>query len=182
LLPGIRRSVGAKRSLMLLTVMVALAIGAVFILRADEDAGVERVKAAIAWPSDCAEVATHDATGERPWPRADKFVSITCEHLGPMVLYARFADVSQLKRELLREPPSAPVCIATREVLVDYLDRRQFPELCGRLRGDRIDAVSALANLPWDGTVGGIDRQVDAEQRRDTAAQARALRRYWHIS
>jgi hypothetical protein len=108
---------------MLLAVIVALAIagGAVFVLRADEDEGVERVRAAIAWPRDCVEVATHDATGERPWPHADKFVSITCEHLGPMVLYARFADVSQLKQELLREPPSAPVCIATREVLVDRM-------------------------------------------------------------
>ena len=163
-------------------VALALAGGAVFVLRARQDGGVERVKAAIAWPSGCVEVATHDATGKRPWPRADKFVSITCEHLGPMVLYARFADGSQLKHELLREPPSAPVCIAGREVLVDYLDPPQFPELCRRLRGDRIDAVSALADLPWDGTVGGIDRQVDAEERRDTAAQARALRRYWHIS
>ena len=168
---------------MLVAVMaLAIAGGAGFVLLADEDDGVERVKAEIAWPSDCVEVATHDSTGERPWPHADKFVSITCEHLGPMVLYARFADVSQLKQELLREPPSAPVCIARREVVVDYLDRRQFPDLCRRLRGDRIDAVSALASLPWDGTVAGIDRQVDAEERRDTAAQARALRRYWHIS
>jgi hypothetical protein len=169
---------------MLPAVMVALALagGAVFVLRARQDGGVARVKAAIAWPSDCVEVATHDATGKRPWPHADKFVSITCEHLGPMVLYARFADRSQLKHELLRAPPSAPVCIAAREVVVDYLDPPQFPELCRRLRGDRIDAVSTLADLPWDGTLGGIDRQVDAEERRDTAAQARALRRYWHIS
>ncbi len=91
--------------------------------------------------------------------------------------YARFADISQVKQELLREPPSAPVCIAAREVVVDYLDPPDFVGLCRRLRGDRIDAVSALADLPWDGTVGGIDRQVDAEERRDTAAQARALRR-----
>jgi hypothetical protein len=169
---------------MLSAAMVALAIagGAVFVLRAREDGGVERVKAAIAWPSDCIDVATHDATGKRPWPHAAKFASITCEHLGPMVLYARFADISQLKQELLREPPSAPVCIAAREVLVDYLDPPQFPGLCRRLGGDRIDAVSALADLPWDGTVGGIDRQVDAEERRDTAAQARALRHFWHIT
>jgi hypothetical protein len=161
--------------------VVAIAGVAVLVPHARPDAGVERAKAAIAWPSGCVDVATHDATGKRPWPRAVKFASITCEHLGPMVLYARFADVSVLRKELLRGPPSAPVCIVAREVLVDYLDPPQFARLCRRLGGDRIDAVSALPELAWDGTLGGLNRQVDAEERRDAAAQRRALRRYWHI-
>ena len=95
---------------------------------------------------------------------------------------ARFADIADLKQDLLSNPPSAPICIVAREVLVDYLDPPQFSGLCRRLGGDRVDAVSTLAALGWDGTVGGMDRKVAAEERRAAAAQGRALRRYWHVS
>jgi hypothetical protein len=113
------------------------------------------------------------------WSHAIESASITCEHLGPMVLYARFASGADLRNDLLRDPPSAPICIAGREVLVDYLDPGQFRSLCGTLGGERIDAVSKLPDIPSDGTISGIDRAADAEIRRDAAAQRRALRRYW---
>jgi len=164
------------------TAVLIAVCSVVLALRGDQDSGVGRVEAAINWPRSCAEVAVHDATGEDPWPRAVKFASISCEHVGPSVIYARFADRTEQQRELLREPPSAPVCIAAREVVIDYLGLRQFTRLCRGLNGDLVDAVSMLAPLPWDGTVGGVNRRTAAEERRDVEAQRRALRRYWGVS
>lgn len=171
----------SRRSWLLAGLFAAIAVAAVAIvaLRARLDPGVERVKDAIAWPSGCAEVAIHDQTH---WPHAIASASITCEYLGPMVLYARFASDAELRNDLLSDPPPAPTCIAGHEVMVDYLERGQFPALCRKFGGDRIDAVSMLPDLPWDGTVGGLDRQVEAGERRDAAAQRRALRRYWHTA
>ncbi len=47
-------------------------------------------------------------------------------------------------QDVLEHPPSAATCIACREVVVDYLDPGQFAALCRDLRGDLVDAVSAL--------------------------------------
>ena len=91
--------------------------------------------------------------------------------------YARFANVADLRRDLLDKPPPEPVCIAGDEVVTDDLDPGQFPPLCRKLGGDRIDAVSRLPEIEPP-----TDRSLAAEDRRDSAAQARALRRYWGIA
>ena len=167
----------------LAAVGVATATVVMVLVRSDSgdpgDSRVERVKDAIAWPDSCADVVTSDMTGRRNWPHATKAASVECEHLGPLVLYARFASEEDLRRDLLGDPPSAPTCIVGREVLIDYLDPGQFPPLCRALGGDRIDAVSRLRETRGDGTIEGEERAAEVDERRGAAAQRRALRRYW---
>jgi hypothetical protein len=72
------------------------------------------------------------------------------------------------------------VCLTEHEVLGDLLDPGQFARLCRQFHGVRVDAVSALpAILPAGSTYADDDRAVEATERRDRAAQARALRRHW---
>jgi hypothetical protein len=161
--------------------LAAVAIaGVVLVLALRPATGAARVKGMIAWPGDCADVATTHGTAKRWWPHAKETATIECEYLGPAVVYARFANRADLRRDLLRTPPASPVCIAGNEVVTDDLDPGQFPPLCRKLGGDRIDAVSKLPEIdPTAPTGAATDRAVAAEDRRDTAAQARALRAYW---
>jgi hypothetical protein len=165
-------------------VAVVIAAATVVMVRAlsdSGDSGVERVKDAIAWPDSCADVVTSDTTGRGDWLHATKTASVRCEHLGPLVLYARFASDEDLRRDLLADPPSAPTCIVGHEVVIDYLDPGQFPALCRELGGDRIDAVSRLPETPGDGTIEGEERAAEVDERRGAAAQRRALRRYLSV-
>ena len=59
----------------------------------------------IAWDPSCADVVIHD---DDDWPAAEENANVECEHLGPIVEYARFDSEAELRRELLRNPPSQP--------------------------------------------------------------------------
>jgi hypothetical protein len=159
---------------------LAIAGAIVLALQSRADSSTERIKHAIAWPQSCADVVISDTTGDRDeWPHAAMTASITCEHLGPFVLYARYDRRADLRTDLLRHPPGAATCIAGHEVVIDGLDPGQFAPLCRRLGGDRVDAVSKLPEIWSDNTIEGIERAVRATERRNAAAQKRALRRYW---
>jgi hypothetical protein len=102
------------------------------------------------------------------------------DYLGPLLIYARFEDEADLRADLLREPPSAPICIAGTEVVLDYLEEGQFERLCRDLGGDNVDAISALPELPGGVTEAEMDRYGKLREQRNSAAQLQALRRYWH--
>lgn len=165
---------------LLIGVLVAVVVTGVatVALRSRTDAGVQRVHDLVDWDPSCMVVIDEDS-GPRGWERAEAHASIRCEHLGPIVHYARYDDDEALRRDVLEHPPSAATCIAGREVVVDYLDPGQFAALCRDLHGDRIDAVSALPEPASDGTVGGIERAAALSERRAAAAQAAALQRYF---
>jgi len=159
-------------------VLIVAGAGVVTVALRRTDDRVQLVHDLVDWDDSCAAVEIDEDGGPHGWARATTHASIRCEHLGPIVHYARYESDQALRADVLGHPPSTPTCIAGREVLVDYLDPGQFERLCRDLHGDRIDAVSDLPEPSWDGTVGGMDRSVAVEEKRDTAAQARALRDY----
>ena len=71
---------------------------------------VEEVRDMVEWDPTCADVVVHHRHFE--WPHADEFAYVECEHLGPTLQYARFADQAELQRDLLAESPSRAVCLA----------------------------------------------------------------------
>jgi len=168
-----------RKGVLALGAVVLVAAVAVIAVTARADSRLTSIRDSIEWDDSCASVRTSDNGDKSGWSHATKTAVIACEHLGPLVLYARFDNEAELREDLLRRPPSQPTCVAGREVLVDHLDPGQFVALCRRLRGDHIDALSKLPDIPWDGTVGDLDATVDVGERRDAAAQGRALRRYF---
>jgi hypothetical protein len=139
--------------------------------------GSDRIKAMIDWPDSCIEVATTHV--HRDWPHAADHTVISCEHAGPIVIYARFGSRAALQGDLLADPPDAPTCIAKLEVVVDYLDPGRCPPLCRKLHGDRIDGVTGMKPTESDMTLGGYERAADIDERRATDRERRALVRYF---
>lgn len=163
---------------MAVAAVVAAAVIAYMVLR--PDSGVARVKGMIAWPDDCADVATTDVMAD--WPHATVEVVIECEYLGPSLRYARFPSRADMRRDLLAAPPADRVCVADAEIVDDGLFDLpgQFAALCHRLGGDIVDGVSRLPEIyPEDATIAATDRAVDARLRRDRAAEREALMRYF---
>lgn len=131
--------------------------------------GARHVKSLISWDPSCADVRIDDAPNvARDWPRAEETASIECEYAGPAVLYARFKTVAVLEDDLLRRPPTSGVCVAGREVVVDYLDPGDFAPFCRKLHGYVVDGVNGV--VP--------DDKID-DDRLTSAAEGRALRRRW---
>lgn len=75
------------------------------------------------------------------WPHAAVNELIQCEHAGPGpgVRYARFSSGTQLREDLLAAPPRVSVCVAGREVLVDFLEGGRFAVLCRRFHGQVVN-------------------------------------------
>jgi hypothetical protein len=90
--------------------------------------------------------------------------------VAPVVASRRAARevADPLGPELLRRPPAGGVCVAGREVVVDYLDPGDFAPVCRKLHGYVIDGVTGV--VP--------DDKID-DDRLTTAAEGRALRRRW---
>jgi hypothetical protein len=131
--------------------------------------GASHVKSLIAWDPSCADVRIDGFSARtRPWPDTQETAAIECEYAGPDVIYARFPSVATLKRNMLRKPPASGVCLAGREVVVDYLDPGDFAPMCRKLHGYVVDGVSGV--VP--------DNRLD-DDRLTTAAEGRALRRRW---
>jgi hypothetical protein len=164
--------------------VAALAVAAVavaVVLDPGSRSGVDRIKDLVAWPDSCAAVDIDSpvTSGDgASWSRATEAARVTCEHLGPTVLYARFERARDLRADLLQHPPSAATCIAREEVVVDGLDEGQFPELCRALAGDLVDGVTGLPR-PSGRTIDAINASSARYHRRAIAAQRRALRGYW---
>jgi hypothetical protein len=163
-----------RKRIAALTVVAALAVGAWLVLK--PQSGAERVKGMIAWDPTCTDVVI---SRKLTWPSAAEHSTIECEMLGPLVEYARFHTVADLRKDLLAKPPSAGVCIAGLEVTVDYLDRGQFERLCRDLEGDRIDKTLSVPAPAYFGPQD--DPQFDAWIRGMQSAQRQALRHYWHL-
>jgi hypothetical protein len=85
----------------------------------------------------CIGVVVPSSAPDSSWPHAALDELVQCGHAGPGpgVRYARFASGAQLREDLLADPPAGQVCIAGREVLVDFLDGGQFAPLCRRFHG-----------------------------------------------
>jgi hypothetical protein len=144
--------------------------------------GADQIRHLVKWPPDCADVTANAVRGPDRWPHADQEMFIDCEMLGPWVRYARFRDRQALERDLLAASPASAVCIYGRgtEVAVNGLEAHQFPALCRKLHGDRIDGVSGLPDvLPGVATIRSTDRAVRRQRQRDTVAQHRAIARYF---
>jgi hypothetical protein len=73
------------------------------------------------------------------YPHAAVNAYIECGHTGPGVRYARFTSGLQLQDDLLADAPKASVCVAQREVLVDYLEGGEFAPLCRRFDGQVVN-------------------------------------------
>src|SRR5687768_1781625 len=74
-------------------------------LRARTDDGAQRVHDLIAWDPSCAAVVIDEDSGPRGWDRATAHAAIRCEHLGPLVLYARYDSDEDLRADVLGRPP-----------------------------------------------------------------------------
>lgn len=141
--------------------------------------GADRVEHLVDWPA-CIDVVTERApTGAGAWPHAREQARIDCENLGPWVGYARFASTADLRTDLLHTPPRSAVCIAGTEVVVNGLEAHQFPKLCRKLHGDRVDGVVGLPDHGGGVTIDEINRSIARERRRDAQAEGRALRAYF---
>lgn len=177
---GAERSHRAMRACLLVAALAVAAVTIAVVVDPWPRAGGDRVRDLVAWPDSCAAVKTESpAKGNVTvsWSHATETAGVTCEHLGPFVLYARFEDAAGLRGDLLRHPPDAATCIASEDVVVDGLDDGEFGELCRELGGDLVDGVSDLPR-PSGRTIAAIEASVATYQRRATAAQGRALRRY----
>ncbi|RKQ91992.1 hypothetical protein C8N24_1831 [Solirubrobacter pauli] len=113
-----------------LAVLVLAAEIALVVRGRDEDERLGMVLDAVGRQS-CA--ADEHAAG---YPHAAVNAYIECGHTGPGVRYARFTSGLQMQDDLLADAPRASVCVADREVLVDYLEGSgEFAPLCRRFDG-----------------------------------------------
>jgi hypothetical protein len=99
---------------------------------------------------------------------------VECEYAGPWIVYARFADATDLKTDVLGAPPRWATCVAGNEAIVDGLDPGQFAKACRNLGGVDIDGVAGLPEFSMGEDPNGA-RQVWRQLR----GEERALRRYW---
>lgn len=178
---GAERRHRATRIVLATATVVVAALVVAAVLVPGPQSGVDRVRNLVAWPDSCAAVETRSPVQSgvaSSWSHATDTASVTCEHAGPFVQYARFEGAREMRGDLLRHPPSAAICIAGEEVVVDGFDEGPFPELCRSLGGDLVDGVADLPR-PRGRRIADIEASVSTYQRRATAAQARALRRYW---
>jgi hypothetical protein len=164
--------------------IVAVVVAGLFargVLHVGPRTGVDRVRHLVRWPESCAAIDTEPVTRtvRTWWPRAREAKTVTCEMLGPWVMYLRFANAGDERHDLLRHPPESATCLAGREVVIDGLDPGQFARVCREFGGTDVDAVSGLPETAGGVTMDEIDRSVRAEERRDARAELRALRAYW---
>jgi hypothetical protein len=99
--------------------------------------GADRVQHLVSWPGGC-ESITRDTPGPQnvvhAWTKAQERVVIRCHDAGPIVLYARFANVADRNAALRQTPPPGRYCLSDREVVLDGLDNG-FSALCRELHG-----------------------------------------------
>jgi hypothetical protein len=135
--------------------------------------GLDRVKHAVDWPTDCAEIATSYGT-RYDCPLAEEVAVVECDYLGPGIVYARFPSQAALRENLLRDPPLGATCVMDHEVVVDVLDPGQFPKVCRKLGGHDADGVAGLPEFSL-----ADDRNGARQLWRERRAEARALRANW---
>lgn len=118
---------------LVLVVVIALALRGT-----GEDERVQLVLDTLVDADYCVGVVVPSSSPDASWPHAAVDELVECGHAGPGpgVRYARFTSGQQLRENLLADPPAAQVCIAGREVLVDFLDGEQFAPLCRRFSGE----------------------------------------------
>jgi hypothetical protein len=167
-----------QRRLVGCAIAVAVVVAAVAVVQLRPRHGTSRIKHLLDW-SACVSIETHDAPGV--WPHAEQHRRLVCQNLGPTVEYARFAGRAQLRTDLLAHPPDDAVCVYGdgKEVAVNGLEAHQFPRLCAKLGGRRVDGVVGLPELPSGNTAASIDRAITRQRRRDAAAERAALVRYF---
>jgi hypothetical protein len=177
-----RSSRHRKRGAVLAVAALAVAVVAIAaVLGPWSRSNGERIRDLVDWPDSCAEVEVRSPleSGEgAAWSRATETAGVTCHKAGPFVRYARYERTAALRADLLQHPPGAATCIARDEVVVDGLDEGQFPALCRELAGDVVDGVADIPR-PGGRTIASIEASVARYERRATAAQRRALARYW---
>lgn len=134
--------------------------------------GADRIEHAVQWRGDCASISTTSpalAPEARRWRRATTTAAVSCEFLGPFVIWAQFADRAALRADVLDHPSAAPACIAGREIVLSYLDdQSRFAAMCRRIDGAVIDVVSPPPDI-----------LTDLQEHRDRNAQLAALRRFF---
>jgi hypothetical protein len=108
--------------------------------------GADRVRHLIAWPSGCASITTGPPAPDsaiHAWTVAVQRELIQCQAAGPLVLYARFANVAERDSALRQAPAPGRSCLAGREVILDGLDNG-FPALCRDLHGRLVSNPGTL--------------------------------------
>jgi hypothetical protein len=128
-------------------VAAAVLVAAVLALRPRH--GASEVKLLVNWPQGCADVKI-DRAAQPPylsrWHGVVDHDLIECQVMGPAVFYARFADVTALRRSLAAARPPDAVCRYGAQLVVDGLDSRaEFARLCQRLHGRVFAAGEPLA-------------------------------------
>lgn len=83
-----------------------------------------------------------------------------------------------MRADLLAAPSPSPICLAEPAVYVDGVDI-DLGRFCRAVGGTVVDAVSRLPEMPSDGTVGSMDRELHAQNARDARVQRRALAAHW---
>jgi hypothetical protein len=159
--------------------LVLLAVPVVLHIHPWPRRGADRVRHLVDWP-DCARITVD--SGRREWPRAEEDTWIDCENLGPWVKYARFASNEDMRHDLLAVSPESAVCIygdGDTEVAVNGLEAHQFPKLCDKLHGKRVDGVVGLPDFPGGVTGESNERAAERQGARDKRAQHRALAAYF---
>lgn len=138
-----------KLACALLAALVLVVVIALALRGTGEDQRVQLVLDTLVDADYCAGVVVPSSS---PWPRAEVDELVECGHAGPGpgVRYARFTSGPQLREDLLADPPAAQVCIARREVLVDFLDSGQFAPLCRRFSGEVVTGKQQGLRRFWN--------------------------------
>jgi hypothetical protein len=135
--------------------------------------GLDRVRHAVHWPEDCAEVSTSEGV-TLAWPHATRAVIVECEYLGPFIAYASFSNQADLRADLRDAAPWGATCITGNEVVIDGLDPGDFDDVCRRLHGDDIDGVAGIPDAADESFA-----VIETHDLRVRVAQGLALERYW---
>ncbi len=165
-------------------VVAAVLAGLWLLVLRPAPSGIDRARSLVAWDPTCISVeTTRDAESADlvAWPQAVERATTFCHNAGPGLLYARFPDQAALRADLLKAPPSLPVCLTGTEVLLDLLDPGEFAALCRELEGRLVDGTAGVPEAEG-ATMDEIDRSIEIERRRSAAAQGRALRRLWNVA
>jgi hypothetical protein len=131
------------------------------------------------------EISHHAGPGRFGWPHATETGTAACGMLADSVDYARFANEDAMREDLLARGPDRPVCLLTREVVLDgYLDlhdrrTREFRALCTKLDGALVNATAGCNALPGWNTAMPTDAVFERYDRCASTLQRRALADYW---
>jgi hypothetical protein len=160
-----------------IALLIAPVIAAVVLWHPWPRHGADRIRHLVDWPA-CASVT--ESHSDR-WRDADEDTLIECEMLGPWVEHARFPSHAALRSDLLAASPSSAVCIYGdgTEVAINGLEAHQFPKLCRKLEGTRVDGVVGLRDLLGAPTADAEARAARRQGERDTKAEHAALVKYF---